>query len=132
MFCAVCYALRSSKIFFRISARRLYGVNFRRTQICASYECRCVYDSNGNFHLVKVEEEVNMAEKLSEDVLTMIKHYNNPPNKLRSVQEINARYNLTLENYKKICFMSGDVRELSKTSTIILTARISRCNYERD
>lgn len=52
-----------------------------------------------------------MAEKLSEDVLTMIKHYNNPPNKLRSVQEINARYNLTLENYKKICFMSGDVRE---------------------
>lgn len=52
-----------------------------------------------------------MADKLPEDVLTMIKHYNNPPNKLRSAQEINARYNLMLENYKKICFMSGDVRE---------------------
>ena len=51
-----------------------------------------------------------MAE-LPEDIVKTLERYNNPPNKLRSVQEINARYNLALENYKKICFMSGDVRE---------------------
>lgn len=52
-----------------------------------------------------------MADKLPEDIQKTIERYHNPPNKLRSVQEINARYNLTLENYKKICFMSGDVRD---------------------
>ena len=51
-----------------------------------------------------------MAE-LSEDILKTIERYNNPPNKLRSVQEINARYMQTLDNYRQICFMSGDVRE---------------------
>ncbi len=51
-----------------------------------------------------------MAE-LPENILQTLERYRNPPNKLRSVQEINARYNLALENYKKICFMSGDVRE---------------------
>ena len=52
-----------------------------------------------------------MARQSVEDVLKLVESYNNPPNKLRSVQEITAKYNLTLENYKKICFMSGDVRE---------------------
>ena len=52
-----------------------------------------------------------MAKQSVEDVLKMVQNYNNPPNKLRSIQEITARYNLMLENYKKICFMSGDVRE---------------------
>ena len=51
-----------------------------------------------------------MAE-LPEDIQKTLERYHNPPNKLRSVQEINARYNLALENYKKLCFMSGDVRE---------------------
>ena len=51
-----------------------------------------------------------MAE-LPEDIKKTIERYNNPPNKLRSVQEINARYRQTLDNYKKICFTSGDVRE---------------------
>lgn len=46
-----------------------------------------------------------------EDIKKLIASYNNPPNRLRSAQEIVARYNLTLENYKKLCFMSGDVRE---------------------
>ena len=46
-----------------------------------------------------------------EDIKKLIASYNNPPNKLRSFQEITARYNQALENYKKICFMSGDVRE---------------------
>lgn len=50
-----------------------------------------------------------MAEQ--EELKKLISSYNNPPNKLRTVQEIIARYNLTLENYKKLCFMSGDVRE---------------------
>ena len=45
------------------------------------------------------------------DIKNLIASYPNPPNKLRSLQEINARYKLTLENYKKICFTSGDVRD---------------------
>ena len=48
---------------------------------------------------------------LPEDIRKTIERYNNPPNRLRSVQEITARYNLTLENYKKLCFASGDVRD---------------------
>ena len=53
-----------------------------------------------------------MAEKLSEDILKVIERYNNPPNKLRSMQEINARYLQMLTAYKQICFKSGDdVRE---------------------
>ena len=52
-----------------------------------------------------------MATQVTEDILKLVQSYNNPPNKLRSVQEINARYLQTLENYKKICFMSGDVRD---------------------
>ena len=49
-----------------------------------------------------------MAEN---DIKNLIASYRNPPNKLRSLQEINARYKLTLENYKKICLTSGDVRD---------------------
>ena len=48
---------------------------------------------------------------LPEDILKTLESYRNPPNKLRTWQEITARYNLALEDYKKICFMSGDVRE---------------------
>ena len=51
-----------------------------------------------------------MAE-LPEDLVKTLERYRNPPNKLRSLQEINARYKLTLENYKKICLTSGDVRD---------------------
>jgi len=50
-----------------------------------------------------------MAEQ--EDIMKLIASYHNPPNKLRSLQEVNARYKLSLENYKKICFTSGDVRD---------------------
>ena len=52
-----------------------------------------------------------MAGNLDENIIKMIERYNNPPNRLRSVQEINARYLQTLETYKKICFTSGDVRD---------------------
>ena len=52
-----------------------------------------------------------MAQQTTEDVLKLIESYNNPPNRLRSVQEITACYNRALENYKKICFSSGDVRD---------------------
>ena len=51
-----------------------------------------------------------MAE-LPANIVETLERYRNPPNKLRSVQEINARYRQTLDNYKKICFMSGDVRD---------------------
>ena len=50
-----------------------------------------------------------MAE-LPENIRQTIERYHNPPNKLRSWQEITARYNQTLETYKKICFMSGLVK----------------------
>ncbi len=46
-----------------------------------------------------------------EEVMKLVASHNNPPNKLRSIQEINARYFQLLEHYKQICFMSGDVRE---------------------
>ncbi len=52
-----------------------------------------------------------MANNLDENISKMIERYNNPPNRLRSMQEINARYNLALETYKKLCFTSGDVRD---------------------
>ena len=52
-----------------------------------------------------------MADKLPENIVQTLERYRNPPNRLRSVQEINARYNLALETYKKICFTSGDVRD---------------------
>ena len=48
---------------------------------------------------------------LPEDIVKTLESYHKPPNKLRSWQEISARYKLALEDYKKICFMSGDVRE---------------------
>ena len=52
-----------------------------------------------------------MATQTTEDVMKLIESYNNPPNRLRSVQEITACYNRALANYKKICFSSGDVRD---------------------
>ena len=51
-----------------------------------------------------------MAE-LPENIVKTLENYRNPPNKLRSLQEITARYNLALQTYKKICFTSGDVRD---------------------
>lgn len=52
-----------------------------------------------------------MADQLPENILQTLEHYRNPPNKLRTLQEVTARYNLALDNYKKICFSSGDVRD---------------------
>ena len=39
-----------------------------------------------------------MAE-LPANIVETLERYRNPPNKLRSVQEINARYRQTLDNY---------------------------------
>lgn len=52
-----------------------------------------------------------MAEQLPEEVLTTLKRFSGASNKLRSAQEIHARYVQTLESYQKLCFTSGDVRE---------------------
>ena len=52
-----------------------------------------------------------MAEQLPEEVLKTLKRFSGAANKLRSAQEIHARYVQTLESYKKLCFTSGDVRE---------------------
>lgn len=49
--------------------------------------------------------------ELPENIVQTLENYRKPPNKLRLLQEITARYNLTLENYKKICLSSGDVRD---------------------
>ncbi|MBE8952994.1 MAG: hypothetical protein SR1Q7_07615 [Quinella sp. 1Q7] len=52
-----------------------------------------------------------MANELPENIAQTLERYRNPPNRLRSAQEILARYKLALETYKKICFTSGDVRD---------------------
>ena len=49
-----------------------------------------------------------MANNLNEDIVKLVASYKNPPNKLRSMQEISARYMQMLDAYKKICFKSGD------------------------
>ncbi|MCR5833778.1 MAG: hypothetical protein K6G55_03920 [Selenomonadaceae bacterium] len=56
--------------------------------------------------------ELKLPKDLPPEVMEMLNNYKNPPNKLRTLQEVTARYNLTLENYKKICFSSGNVRDM--------------------
>lgn len=48
---------------------------------------------------------------LPANVLKTLETIQGSPNKIRSPQEINARYRVSLENYRNLCFMSGDVRE---------------------
>jgi len=48
---------------------------------------------------------------LPANVLKTLEDIQTPKTKLRSIQEINARYKLSLQNYKNLCYMAGDVRD---------------------
>ena len=52
-----------------------------------------------------------MSSDLPANILKTLETIQAPKTKLRSAQEINARYKLSLQNYKNLCLMSGDVRE---------------------
>ena len=52
-----------------------------------------------------------MSSDLPANILKTLEIIQAPKTKLRSPQEINARYQLSLKNYKNLCMMSGDVRE---------------------
>ncbi|MBR4152701.1 MAG: hypothetical protein IKT98_07040 [Selenomonadaceae bacterium] len=70
-----------------------------------------------------------MADKLPEDVLRTIENYKNPPNKLRSVQEINARYLQMLSAYKKICFKSAKPGDDTREQKVAIHSEIKTLGW---
>lgn len=52
-----------------------------------------------------------MSSDLPANILKTLETIQSTTTKMRSAQEINARYKLSLQNYKNLCLMSGDVRE---------------------
>lgn len=52
-----------------------------------------------------------MSEMLANDIVEAVKTYKKPPRQ-RSPQEITARYNLALANYKELCFKPQDDNQL--------------------
>lgn len=56
-----------------------------------------------------------MSEMLANDITQVVKEYKKPP-KMRSVQEITAKYNQALEYYKELCFKPQETNQL-KLST---------------
>jgi hypothetical protein len=56
-----------------------------------------------------------MSEMLANDIVEVVKEYKKPP-KMRSIQEITAKYNQALEYYKDLCFKPQETNQL-KLST---------------
>ena len=56
-----------------------------------------------------------MSEMLANDITQVVKEYKKPP-KMRSPQEITAKYNQALETYKELCFKPQETNQL-KLST---------------
>lgn len=56
-----------------------------------------------------------MSEMLANDIVDVVKEYKKPP-KMRSMQEITAKYNQALEYYKELCFKPQETNQL-KLST---------------
>ena len=56
-----------------------------------------------------------MSEMLANDITQVVKEYKKPP-KMRSPQEITAKYNQALETYKELCFNPQETNQL-KLST---------------
>ena len=56
-----------------------------------------------------------MSEMLANDITQVVKEYKKPP-KMRSPQEITAKYNQALEYYKELCFKPQETNQL-KLST---------------
>lgn len=56
-----------------------------------------------------------MSEMLANDIVEVVKEYKKPP-KMRSIQEITAKYNQALEYYRDLCFKPQETNQL-KLST---------------
>ena len=56
-----------------------------------------------------------MSEMLANNIVEEVKMYKKPP-KMRSPQEITAKYNQALETYKELCFKPQETNQL-KLST---------------
>lgn len=57
-----------------------------------------------------------MSEMLANNIVEEVAKYRKPPNKLRSQQEITAKYNQALEYYKEICFKPQETNQLKLTT----------------
>ena len=57
-----------------------------------------------------------MSEMLANDIVKEVEKYRKPPNKLRSQQEITAKYNQSLEYYKELCFKPQETNQLKLTT----------------
>ena len=57
-----------------------------------------------------------MSDMLANDIVKEVERYRKPPNKLRSQQEITARYNQALANYKELCFKPQETNQLKLTT----------------
>lgn len=56
-----------------------------------------------------------MSEMLSNNIAEEVARYHKPP-KLRSQQEITAKYNQALEYYKELCFKPQETNQLKLTT----------------
>ncbi len=57
-----------------------------------------------------------MSEMLANNIVEEVAKYRKPPNKLRSQQEITAKYNQALEYYKELCFKPQETNQLKLTT----------------
>lgn len=57
-----------------------------------------------------------MSDMLANDIVKEVERYRKPPNRLRSPQEITARYYQALANYKELCFKPQDTNQLKLTT----------------
>lgn len=57
-----------------------------------------------------------MSEMLANNITKEVESYRKPPNKLRSQQEIQAKYNQALEYYKELCFKPKETNQLKLTT----------------
>ena len=56
-----------------------------------------------------------MSEMPANDFVQVVKEYKKPP-KMRSPQEITAKYNQALEYYKELCFKPQETNQLKLTT----------------
>lgn len=57
-----------------------------------------------------------MSEMIANNIIEEVSKYRKPPNKLRSQQEITAKYNQALEYYKELCFKPQETNQLKLTT----------------
>ncbi len=57
-----------------------------------------------------------MSDMLANDIVKEVERYRKPPNRVRSPQEITARYNQALAYYKELCFKPQETNQLKLTT----------------